>query len=377
MSAGPIRTRLSLANDVVIPAGRALTEITWLYPWVMVAQTQAPGPTQLGFGELFILPRLLTWCARATEALPWRFPYNRVPLVPAALLALVTWLHLTIAPSAGWEPLIWIRAITIPDAADIEVTAPALFAFWVLGLYLVTRGLLIGLYAPTVAQLFPWFIGGMAAFIALFAVFALDQKTANAASVERFQLLIVAYVIVSLGLIALVHAQTLTVQIGRQSAVSLSWLFAILLPMICVVGLAILFADSRSIVRAIMGAIVIVALFVWGTSSFQAPLRREGSLPLRLAPLRPYPACCVCSRTKRCHGWQAILSSPIGRSCTAQASYRWKARRSSLPANPSAMSGCPDARGRETELTDSQSTRFCILPTCRTHRPTACSGASC
>jgi hypothetical protein len=241
-------------------------ETTWLYAWIAVVSLSARGAVRFSFWHLLALPVAAAWLTRLSETLPWRHPRNRLPLLPAVAGAMLVWLHLVLAPGAGWDGSEWLRAVTAPWTLDETAGGDALFTVWALALYCCCRGIWIGLRPATVVSLARWLLGGMAVFVALFVVLASARDAVEIAQPlgGQLRLLVAAYFFIGLSLMALVHSQALERATGARHTISLSWIAATAAPIgvIVLAGLAFT-GEIAPVVRWTMRVGVQTALLLW------------------------------------------------------------------------------------------------------------------
>jgi hypothetical protein len=226
-------TSWSSQRDLLLPAGRAAMESLWLAAFAVAISALAGLPLRLPFAMILALPLAGAVGGRLTLRVP-RLAARRWLLVPLGAAALVVWLHAVIAPGRPWTLDAWTTAISHPWELRPEVTKPHLVVAWLLGGYLVCRGLLIGVQPSRAPDVSRWFVGGMIALTLLFAILAGGSVPLAQLPVAELRALLLGYFVVGLATTALAHR--------RSEPLAPSWLLAIAVPILLVVALAALLA---------------------------------------------------------------------------------------------------------------------------------------
>jgi hypothetical protein len=254
--------RLSLASDLLVPVGLAAMDVLWLYAIALTIATIDPGVAAPSFRLVLALPAGAAIAMRVCTMLPWRFPWNRLVLLPVSALAIACWLHLFFAPAAGWS---WDGLMT----GSFWLVGPhetrwVVFVSWLAGMLLWIRGLWIGLRTPSVAEASGSFLVGIVAFIALLVFVSLDARTATGALAGDLNHLTVVFFAVSLAALALVHGHWSSFAAGQRHSLSPAWLLASAVPVggILLIGLAVT-EGLTSVGQWILQGVYSVALVLW------------------------------------------------------------------------------------------------------------------
>lgn len=295
--------RWSWGGDVVAPAGQAIMEATWLYAWVLVIAV-AVHSTSPGFAPI-ILPLICgAWLGRFARLLPWRYPLNFAPLLPATAVALPAWLHVMLLPTADWSWATWSFLFKPESEDQSNETQQVLIVIGGLGVYLWFRGVWIGIRPPSTELLGKWLMGGTAAFVALFGLLAATSDPDLAQLSATLEALVLVYFIVALSLISLIHAQTLNRRAATRQPISASWLIALSVPMAGIASLGILISSNVApALNRFMHLLVQVSLLLgrllfwiaywlmifldWLSKLFPAGTPQE--VPSRTVPPKPPP----------------------------------------------------------------------------------------
>jgi hypothetical protein len=251
-------------RDGLIPAGQAVSETIPLYALVVLITATGQHGLALSYLVLARMAAVAAWATRLTDLLTQRWYFGRIVLGFVSVVALVTWVHLTLAPEAAWDPMTTLTLLSRPWRIDPGVTGAMLFIAWLLAICLWSRGLWIGLEAADARIEARWFVGGMAVLL-LLSIVTMTGHAAQANAVGRvMRLLVLAYFFVGLLVLALVHASTLRGTGGPVPGASVPWVIAVAVPIatIPIVGF-LLTAGVAPAVRMTMRAAVVAAIVAW------------------------------------------------------------------------------------------------------------------
>ena len=260
MKIGANAIRWSWAGDIIAPAGQAVMETTWLYAWALVLAvvSHLPGP---GFIPIVSLLIGGAWSGRFTRLLPWRYPLNFAPLLPASAISLPAWLHATLLPSVDSTAQTWVFVL---DPQLSGIIQRSLIIIGGLGAYIWLRGVWIGVRPPSTELLGRWLMGGTAAFVVLFALISAQAEVDLVKLFPTLEGLVVVYFITALSLISLVHTQTLNHRAAARQPVTASWLIALSVPMAGIVGLGVLISSNLApLINHSMHFLLQAGLLLW------------------------------------------------------------------------------------------------------------------
>ena len=157
--------RLSLASDLLLPLGLATMDVLWLYAIILAIAMIDPSVTAPSFWLVLALPTCAAIVMRASTMSSWRFPWNRLVLLPLSIMAIAFWRHLLFVPEVRWS---WHELIR----ESFWVVGPHetkwfVFVSWVVGMLLWIRGSWIGLRTPAIPEASGSFLVGMIVFVVL------------------------------------------------------------------------------------------------------------------------------------------------------------------------------------------------------------------
>lgn len=259
---GRIARRWSWLRDFVLPGGQAVLETIPLYAAIVIFTLHMQRGLLLIYPMLAGLVAVGAWAMRATALLGQRFAFGRIILGCLTAICLVLWVRVSLAPTAAWDPRSTLLLVAVPWRVDSSVDGAMLGLAWFLAICLWCRGLWIGLETLTVQQEVRWFIGGMAVLLLLIAILATTSTPEWAAIAGTMRNVVLLYVFVGLSVLALAHADSLRRMGGAGT--SLSWLFAVAVPIALVPLAGFLFsAGAAPAVRETMRISVQIALVLW------------------------------------------------------------------------------------------------------------------
>jgi hypothetical protein len=249
-------------RDLVIPAGQAASETIPLYAVAALVGATAQQTLALSYILLTAIVAVPAWLTRLTGLLPRTYHFDRLVLGLLTVVCLVAWVHGVLAPDAAWDPHTTALVVSRPWLIDPTRDGQLLFAAWFLAIALCSRGLWIGIEPISVQQEARWFVGGIAVLLVTIAAVTASPKLAETAGFLRITLL--WYFFVGLLVLALAHATSLRAAGGAAPGASLSWLFAVAIPIAAIplVGLLFTVGATRA-VRLAMQAGTAAALLVW------------------------------------------------------------------------------------------------------------------
>src|SRR4051812_34007686 len=230
--------RWSWLRDGVLPALQAFTESLWVYLLIVIVTALATPQIQLRFPDVIGLLFAGAIAGKIGAFLPIRFPLNRILALMLALAVVLCWLHLTIAPSEPWSLQSLSTLVSAPATFHTDASGTAIFLLCALALYLVGRGLLIGMQPPSTVAASRWFVAGAARVLT--ALLALTWTSAPTAKLptDHVKAMLFGYFALGLATVALAHWQFAHDGVGLRSRLSLSWAAAILLPVSVVIAAA-------------------------------------------------------------------------------------------------------------------------------------------
>lgn len=248
--------RWSWLRDLILPVGQVAMESVWLYAVFAVVAALAPIPIDFSYALLAGLATAAVLLAAGSARSPIRFPLNRLLLLPAGVILIVLWLHLAIAPDAPWNVTATWTVATAPWKLGVEVSGAFITLAWVVALFVVGRGLLVGTLPQTPTTVSRWFVGGVGVLVTLFAVTAGGSVPAARLPTIELRNLVLVYFIAGLALTALVHRQSVQSRAAVRSRLSFGWIVAIFVPVALVIAAGAAISGGRHTVRSVMSATV-------------------------------------------------------------------------------------------------------------------------
>lgn len=237
--------RISFINDILLPAAQALTETTWLCAAMLVISAMsASGAQYAGFLPILALLTCSAWSTRLLCLLVPHPILGRVLLLPVLMIILPAWFCWTFCTgsTAGGQACadvlaqLWQTGLGRHDAS--------VFFTWLIGLYLTARGVWIGFSSPEVKTQARWLLVGTAVFVFLFAAWPHIRQAHP--FISQFRILASVYFLVGLVLLAFINVRKLGRFTGDRGDFSFSWLLAIILPTLLVIGLGLIFTGGFS-----------------------------------------------------------------------------------------------------------------------------------
>ncbi|MFO7569367.1 MAG: DUF4129 domain-containing protein, partial [Smithellaceae bacterium] len=221
-----------------------LTETTWLCAAMLVISAMsASGAQYAGFFPILALLTCAAWITRLCLLIPHPV-LGRVLLLPVMMTILPAWFFWTFCTGSltGGEACadvlsqLWHTGLGHHDAS--------VFFTWVMGLYLSARGVWIGFSSPDVKTQARWMLVGTAVFVFLFAAWPHIRQAHPL--IGQFRILASAYFLVGLVLLAFINTRKLGRFTGDGGEFSISWLIAIIIPTLLVIGLGLIFTGGFS-----------------------------------------------------------------------------------------------------------------------------------
>jgi hypothetical protein len=215
------------------------------------------GASSPAFVAMVLLFALGAWSGRLSAFVPWRHPFNLLPLLLTTVVALLVWLLAVLTPESGWGLSSW--SAVLPARNSVAVSEAV--GTGILALYVWGRGVWIGVRPPSTAALGGWLVGGTAAYLALFSLVAADPDIGVAAIAGRLELLVLGYFVLGLSVLAIVHAKTLHGRVPAGQPTSLARSLALVIPMTAIVVLGLwLGSDLIPLMRAILAPVLRVIM---------------------------------------------------------------------------------------------------------------------
>ncbi|MBV9281469.1 MAG: DUF4129 domain-containing protein [Chloroflexi bacterium] len=307
---GTSSTGYTWLRDALIPGESALLEALWVYPWISLALAFAGSTAHLRFP----LPWIVGLIAAPALAGRWleRSFSGRVVLRRLALVLLVACLLLLFVrtetlPGSAVTDWRWLGEALWPWAEREAADRQNLILFgWLVACLLLIRGVWLAEGEITGAAAARWFLGGLAAFLLLFAGLIHAPPAAFSADRPWLGPLLALYFVLGIGWLAVIQRQHIEEQTFRRSSdrVSLAWL-----ALVAAIGGALLLVATLA---ALLGVVAVrpaeqvavllaggawqAVVTIWTGMSVavlfvvHAILRLLGLLPHGSAPPRATPA---------------------------------------------------------------------------------------
>jgi Domain of unknown function (DUF4129) len=247
--------------DFILPGAQAALETIPLQAFTLTFEVYGQRGLSLSYPLLAGLVATGAWLTRATALLPQRFGIGRVILGCLSSICLIVWLRVTLAPDAAWSLRTAFLLISMPEQVNPDLNGPLVTLAGFLAICLWCRGLWIGFETLTVQREARWFVGGMATLLCLIAALAVAPMTEWAAIANDLRNLVLAYVFLGLGLLALAHVKELDRLGGAGAGAAL---LALLLPISFVPLLGLLFTlGAKPLMRETVHLATQIGLLTW------------------------------------------------------------------------------------------------------------------